>query len=70
MRMGNPNDKSRGPLFGDSGTALALEFDTRAADIIIDFNTQGSGYQALMTPHGGYRHPVTPESFIEEDFSL
>lgn len=68
MRMGNPNDKSRGPLFGDSGTALALEYDTTANDIIIDFNTMGAGYQALMTPHGGYRHPVTQESFIEEDF--
>lgn len=68
MRMGNPKDKSRGPLFGDSGTALALEFDTTAEDIIIDFNTQGSGYQALMTPHGGYRHPVTQASFVEEDF--
>lgn len=68
MRMGNPNDKSRGPLFGDSGTALALEYDPTASDIIIDFNTMGSGYQALMTPHGGYRHPVTAESFIEEDF--
>ena len=68
MRMGNPNDKSRGPLFGDSGTALAMEYDPTANDIIIDFNTMGSGYQALMTPHGGYRHPVTAESFIEEDF--
>lgn len=68
MRMGNPKDKSRGPLFGDSGTALALEYDTTASDIIIDFNTMGSGYQALMTPHGGYRHPVTSESFVEEDF--
>lgn len=68
MRMGNPNDKSRGPLFGDSGTALALEYDPTASDIIIDFNTMGSGYEALMTPHGGYRHPVTAESFIEEDF--
>lgn len=68
MRMGNPKDKSRGPLFGDSGTALALEYDPKATDIIIDFNTQGSGYKALMTPHGGYRHPATQESFIEEDF--
>ena len=69
MRMGNPKDKSRGPLFGDSGTALALEYDPTAADIIIDFNTMGSGYQALMTPHGGYRHPIDIEkSFIEEDF--
>lgn len=68
MRMGNPNDKSRGPLFGDSGTALALEYDPTADDIIVDFNTMGSGYQALMTPHGGFRHPITVESFIEEDF--
>ena len=68
MRMGNPKDKSRGPLFGDSGTALALEYDTTAEDIIIDFNTFGAGYQALMTPHGGYRHPVTQDSFVEEDF--
>ena len=68
MRMGNPNDKSRVPLFGDCGTALALEYDTTANDIVIDFNTLGAGYQALMTPHGGYRHPVTKDSFLEEDF--
>lgn len=68
MRMGNPNDKSRGPLFGDSGTALALEYDSTADDIIVDFNTMGAGYQALITPHGGFRHPITVESFIEEDF--
>ena len=69
MRMGSPKDKSRMPLFGDSGTALALEYDANADDIIIDFNTMGSGYQALMTPHGGYRRPITKEeSFEYEDF--
>lgn len=68
-RMGSPFDKSRVPLFGDSGSAMALEYDTTAADIVIDFNTMGSGYQALMTPHGGYRHPVTKEvSFEYKDF--
>lgn len=68
LRMGSKKDKSRVPLFGDSGTAMALEFDPTAEDIIIEFNTLGSGYEALMTPHGGFRHPITPESFIEEDF--
>ena len=68
MRMGSPKDKSRMPLFGDCGTALALEFDPAAADIIIDFNTMGSGYKALMTPHGGYRYPITRKSFDYEDF--
>ncbi len=69
MRMGSLRDKSRIPLFGDSGTALALEFDSSAQDIVVEFNTLGSGYQALMTPHGGYRHPIDREtSFEYEDF--
>lgn len=68
LRMGSMKDKSRVPLFGDSGTAMALEYDPTAEDIIIEFNTLGSGYEALITPHGGFRHPITPESFIEEDF--
>lgn len=66
--MGSPKDKSRVPLFGDCGTALALEYDETANDIIIDFNTHGAGYKALMTPDGGYRNPVTLSSFKYEDF--
>ena len=68
LRMGSMKDKSRVPLFGDSGTAMALEYDPAAPDIVIEFNTLGSGYEALITPHGGFRHPITPESFVEEDF--
>lgn len=68
MRMGSPKDKSRVPLFGDSGTAMALEYDITAEDIVVEMNTLGSGYQALMTPHGGYRYPITKESFEYEDF--
>ena len=61
-------DKSRIPLFGDCGTVMALEYDATAEDIVIDFHTLGSGYKALMTPHGGFRHPITSESFLQEDF--
>ena len=69
MRMGNQNDKSRVPLFGDSGTAMALEYDPTADDIVVEFNTLGESYQALMTPHGGYRFPIEQEiSFKEENF--
>ena len=68
LRMGSMQDKSRVPLFGDMGTAIALEYDPSAQPIMIDFHTQGSGYKALMTPHGGYRHPITEESFVQEDF--
>lgn len=68
-RMGSYKDKSRVPLFGDAGMAMALEYDTTAEQIAIEMNTLGSGYKALMTPHGGYRHPISKEeSFVEEDF--
>lgn len=68
LRMGSMQDKSRVPLFGDCGTALALEFDPTAEPIWVEMNTLGAGYQALMTPHGGYRHPLTEASFENEDF--
>lgn len=68
LRMGSLKDKSRVPLFGDCGTCMALEFDTSASEITVDFQTFGKGYEALMTPHGGFRNPITPASFIEEDF--
>ena len=68
LRMGSMKDKSRVPLLGDGGTAMALEYDETANDIIIDFHTLGKGGEALMTPHGGFRRPATPESFIYEDF--
>lgn len=68
LRMGSMKDKSRVPLFGDCGTAMALEYDESAPEITVDFHTYGKGYEALVTPHGGFRHPATPESFVEEDF--
>lgn len=67
-RMGSSLDKSRVPLFGDAGIAMAMEYDENAEQIDVVFNTLGEGYKALMTPHGGYRHPVTLESFVNEDF--
>lgn len=67
-RMGSPKDKSRLPLFGDCGTAVALEYDESAEDIVVDMNTYGKGYGALITPHSGFRHQVTPASFEYEDF--
>lgn len=68
LRMGSMKDKSRVPLFGDCGTAVALEYDETANDIVVDFHTYGKGYEALMTPHGGFRHPANPTSFEYEDF--
>lgn len=67
-RMGSPRDKSRVPLFGDCGVAVALEFDVKAKSIKVEMNTDGKGHKALFTPHSEFRHPVTPASFEYEDF--
>lgn len=67
FQMSSPEDKSRYPIFGDAGTASAFIYDERAKDIISYSYTDGSGYKTIITPHSGFRHPVTPESFIIQD---
>lgn len=44
------------------GTATALEYDEEAAPIMIDLGTDGTGYDAIIRPGGGARHPITPQS--------
>lgn len=66
--MGSIRDMSRMTLFDDCGASIALEYDESAPEIVVDFHTLGSGWNAIMTPHGGFRNPATPESFIKDDF--
>jgi 3-oxoacyl-[acyl-carrier-protein] synthase-3 len=60
-------DKSTAPLFGDAGSATALEFSEKS---MLKFNlgTDGSGYNAIIIPHSGYRYQVNPESFKVEKY--
>ena len=53
----------RDPLFGDAGTATAIEFVEGAKGFQFHFGTDGSGYDAIILPHGGSRNQVSPESF-------
>lgn len=62
------NDKSTFPLFGDAGTATALEFSKVAPPIRCAMFTDGSGYKAINLKAGGYRNPVTEESFDIKNF--
>ena len=56
-------DKSTYPLFGDAGTATAIELDANAD--ITHFNLQGdgSGFDAIIIPDGGMRNILTKKSF-------
>ncbi|OOG52865.1 hypothetical protein B0E47_16585 [Rhodanobacter sp. B05] len=47
------HDKSSWPLFGDAGSATALELDEHATPIHLDLMSDGSGKDAIIIPGGG-----------------
>lgn len=63
------DDKSTYPLFGDAGTVTALQFDENAEPISFDLNSDGSGKDAIIIPHGGIRNLASPESFVKEEIA-
>lgn len=61
-------DKSTYMIFGDAGAVAALEYAPADGDSFdFHFMTDGSQLESVYVPHGGYRHPITPESFVVED---
>ncbi|GHV31898.1 3-oxoacyl-ACP synthase [Spirochaetia bacterium] len=56
-------DKSTYPLFGDAGTATALELMADAEPMLFDMNSDGDGYKAIIINDGGSRNPVSESSF-------
>lgn len=52
----NPKDRSTALLFGDAGSATAIEADSRAsAKWHYNLKTDGKGYEALIIKAGGFR---------------
>jgi 3-oxoacyl-[acyl-carrier-protein] synthase-3 len=63
----SPKDKSTYPLFGDAGTATAIEFNETAEPLLFHFGTDGRGYEAIMIPDGGFRNFFSEKSCQEEE---
>jgi 3-oxoacyl-[acyl-carrier-protein] synthase-3 len=63
----SPKDKSTYPLFGDAGTATAVEFIEGAEPIMFHFGTDGKGHEAIMIPEGGFRNFFNSSSFDEKE---
>ena len=53
----------RDPLFGDAGTATAIEYSEGEKGFQFHFGTDGSGFDAIITPDGGSRNQITKHSF-------
>lgn len=60
----SPEDRSTYPLFGDAGSATAVEFEKGSAGFKFHSASDGTGYQAIIIPDGAYRNPASYDSFI------
>jgi 3-oxoacyl-[acyl-carrier-protein] synthase-3 len=58
-RVAHPKDRSTAPLFGDAGSATALEYSAGAAPIHFKLGTDGAGCHHIAIPTGGFRTPWT-----------
>lgn len=63
----SPEDRSVALLFGDAGTATALEFDADAPPISFVLGTDGTGACNLIAPAGGWRQRPTTETLERQE---
>lgn len=64
-KMTNPKDKSACMLFGDGGSAILLEKTEEDTEIQGILKSDGTGYQAIIAPAGGFRNIDAPMEDIE-----
>ncbi len=64
---GHVDTRFKDPLFGHAGTVTALEYKEGDGGFKFHFGTDGSGYDAIITPGGGSRVPFDKHSFDEEE---
>lgn len=63
----HPMDRSVVPLLGDAGSAsLVSQVPDGQGFLGFELGTDGSGYEYLMVPAGGFRMPLSPETAREE----
>lgn len=65
-KMQYAKDREELPLFGDAGTAVALEFDETAAPMYFNIGTKSEDSKSLVRLNGGFRNPYTIESLKHE----
>ncbi len=61
-KLTSPQDRSVAPLFGDAGTATALEHHQNADAMVFQMGTDGSGEPHLIVPVGAFRQPHTEKT--------
>ncbi len=67
--LSSPMDRAVSLLFGDAGTATALEKDAAAAPCVFSLGTDGSGWKNLIIPAGMQygRHPRDETTHVRRE---
>ena len=69
-KTSSKTDKSTYPLFGDAGTATALEYSPGTEGFLFHLGSDGLGHKSIIINDGGYRNPFSSSSlermFIED----
>ena len=60
----SPLDRATAMIFGDAGTATALELSDTAPPIHFTWGTDGTGWEAIIRRAGGQRFPYTQEASV------
>lgn len=61
-------DKTARPLFGDAGTATAVEFSKEADDMYFALYADGSKFDSIIVTDGGCRKPFSASSLVETEY--
>jgi 3-oxoacyl-[acyl-carrier-protein] synthase-3 len=59
-------DPSSAVIFGNGGSATALELSQSGKPIYFEAGSDGAGYKVIYIPDGGGRSPLTAESFVKK----
>ena len=62
-------DKSTYPLFGDAGTASAIEYSEGYPEMSFNLQSDGSGYKAIYVHDGGVRNFVSKDTLKQKKIS-
>ncbi len=68
-KLCSPNDKTTYPLFGDAGTATALEYEPGTGGIDFHLGSDGSGFNSILVKDGGSRYPAGKASLEQQSLA-
>ncbi len=65
-KISSTQDKSTLPLFGDAGSATALQLDKNSEGMFFDLGSDGSVFKSIIVKDGGSRNKINKESLKNE----